>query len=151
MTYYRPISLLIFFSKLFKTTTHSRLSHHLHINNILATKQHDFRQEIHATQTRNCGSHRAAMNTNCSGVPKLRDMFVAVSQQCCHCLQNEFNGQSYSLNCHIMKLHLQGWFCQLLKATFKTNIILRNQRPGNHTCHQMCVGLQKRNSVEAII
>jgi len=46
MTNYRPISLIIFFSKLFETTTYSRLSHHLHVNNILATKQHDFRQGI---------------------------------------------------------------------------------------------------------
>jgi hypothetical protein len=44
MTNYRPISLLPIFSKVFKTAMHSRLSHHLHTNNILVPEQHAFRK-----------------------------------------------------------------------------------------------------------
>ena len=46
MTNYRPISLLKFFFKVLKKATHSRLSQHLHVNNILVTEQYSFRKRI---------------------------------------------------------------------------------------------------------
>jgi Notch-like protein len=46
MTNYRPISLLTVFSKVFKNAMHSRLSHHLHTNNILVSEQHGFKKGI---------------------------------------------------------------------------------------------------------
>jgi hypothetical protein len=46
MSNYRPISLLTVFSKVFEKATHSRLSQHLHTNNILVTEQHGFRKGI---------------------------------------------------------------------------------------------------------
>jgi len=45
MTNYRPISLLTVFTKVFKKAMHSKLSHHLHANNILVTEQYGFRKE----------------------------------------------------------------------------------------------------------
>jgi hypothetical protein len=41
-----PISLLTAFSKVFKKAAHSRLSQHLHTNNILVPEQHGFRKSI---------------------------------------------------------------------------------------------------------
>ena len=38
MTTYRPISLLMIFSKVLEKAMHSRLSYHLHANNILVTE-----------------------------------------------------------------------------------------------------------------
>jgi hypothetical protein len=46
MTNYRPISLLTVFSKVFEKAMHSRLTQHLHTNNILVTEQHGFRNGI---------------------------------------------------------------------------------------------------------
>jgi hypothetical protein len=46
MTNCRPISLLTVFSKVFEKAMHSRLSLHLHTNNILVTEQHGFRKGI---------------------------------------------------------------------------------------------------------
>jgi hypothetical protein len=46
MTNYRPISLLTVFSKVFEKAMHSRLSQHLHTNNILVTEQHGFGKGI---------------------------------------------------------------------------------------------------------
>jgi hypothetical protein len=46
MTNYRPISLVTVFSKVFEKAMHSRLSQHLHTNNILVTEQHGFRKGI---------------------------------------------------------------------------------------------------------
>jgi len=42
----RAISLLIVFSKIFKKVMLSRLSQHLHINNILVTEQYGFRKGL---------------------------------------------------------------------------------------------------------
>ena len=42
MTNYRPVSLLTLFSKVFKKTMHSRLSYHLHADNILVMEQYGF-------------------------------------------------------------------------------------------------------------
>jgi hypothetical protein len=44
MTNYRPISLLTVVSKVFEKAMHSRLSQHLHTNNILVKEQHGFRK-----------------------------------------------------------------------------------------------------------
>jgi hypothetical protein len=46
VTNYRPISSLTVFSKVFEEAMHSRLSQHLHTNNILVTEQHDFRKGL---------------------------------------------------------------------------------------------------------
>ena len=46
MTNYRPISLQMVFSKVLEEATHSGLSQHLHINNILVTEQYGFRKGI---------------------------------------------------------------------------------------------------------
>jgi hypothetical protein len=46
MTNYRPISLLKGFSKVFEKAMHSRLSQHLHTNNILVPEQHGFRKSV---------------------------------------------------------------------------------------------------------
>jgi len=46
MTNYRPISLLMVFSKVLEKAMHSRLSQHLHTNNILVTEQYSFRKAI---------------------------------------------------------------------------------------------------------
>jgi hypothetical protein len=46
MANYRPNSLLTAFAKVFEEAVHSRLSQHLHLNNILVTKQHGFRKGI---------------------------------------------------------------------------------------------------------
>ena len=43
---YRPISLLTVFSKVLEKALHSRLSQHLHTNNILVPEQHGFRKGI---------------------------------------------------------------------------------------------------------
>jgi len=42
----RAISLVIVFSKVFKKVMHSRLSQHLHTNNIQVTEQYGVRKEI---------------------------------------------------------------------------------------------------------
>jgi len=44
MTNYRPISLLMVFSKVLEKAMHSRLSQHLHMNNVLVTEQYSFRK-----------------------------------------------------------------------------------------------------------
>jgi len=44
MINYMPVSLLMFFSKIFMKSMHSRLSQHLHTNNILLTEQYSFRK-----------------------------------------------------------------------------------------------------------
>ena len=49
MTNCRPILLLMGFSKGLKTAMHSRLSQHLHTNNILVTEQHGFKKGISTT------------------------------------------------------------------------------------------------------
>jgi hypothetical protein len=46
MTNYRPISLLKAFSKVLKKAVYSRLSQHLHTNNILVTEYYSFRKGI---------------------------------------------------------------------------------------------------------
>jgi hypothetical protein len=46
MTNYRPILLLMVFSKVFEKAMHSRLSQHLRTNNILVPEQHGFRKGI---------------------------------------------------------------------------------------------------------
>ena len=46
MTNYRPILLLTVSSKVLKKAVHSRLSQHLHTNNILVTEQYGIRKEI---------------------------------------------------------------------------------------------------------
>ena len=46
MINYRPISFLTTFSKVLEKTMHSRLSNHLHTNNILVTEQYSFRKGI---------------------------------------------------------------------------------------------------------
>ena len=46
MTNYRPIKLLMIFSNVVEKVVHSRLSQHLHTNNILVTEQYSFRKEI---------------------------------------------------------------------------------------------------------
>jgi hypothetical protein len=42
MTNYRPISLLTSFSKVLEKAIYNRLSHHLHMSNMLVTEQHGF-------------------------------------------------------------------------------------------------------------
>ena len=49
MTNYGPILLLMGFSKGFKPAMHSRLSQHLHTNNILVTEQYGFKKGISTT------------------------------------------------------------------------------------------------------
>jgi hypothetical protein len=44
MTNYRPISLLTNFSKVLEKVMYNRLSHHMHINNILVPEQFGFRK-----------------------------------------------------------------------------------------------------------
>jgi hypothetical protein len=44
VTNYKPISLLMVFSKVFEKAMHSRLSQHLHTNNTLVPEQHGFRK-----------------------------------------------------------------------------------------------------------
>jgi hypothetical protein len=46
VTFYRPVSLLTVFSKVLKKTVHSRLSQHLHTNNILVTEWYGITKEI---------------------------------------------------------------------------------------------------------
>ena len=46
MKNYRPIALLMLFSKAPEKATHSRLSQHLHMYHILVTGQYSFRKEI---------------------------------------------------------------------------------------------------------
>jgi hypothetical protein len=46
MKNYGPITLLIVFSKVYKKVMHSRLSQHLHTNNIQVTEQYGFRKGI---------------------------------------------------------------------------------------------------------
>jgi hypothetical protein len=46
MTNYRPVSLLPIFSKVFEKAMHSKLSHHLHTNNIFVPEQHAFRKSM---------------------------------------------------------------------------------------------------------
>jgi hypothetical protein len=46
MTNYRPIWLLTVFSKVFEKAMHSKLSQHLHTNNILVPEEHGFRKGI---------------------------------------------------------------------------------------------------------
>jgi hypothetical protein len=46
MTNFRPVSLFTVFSKVFEKAMHSRLSHHLHTNNILVPEQRGFRKGI---------------------------------------------------------------------------------------------------------
>jgi len=46
MTNYRPVKLLPVFSKVVEKAVHSRLSQHLHTNNILVTEQYSFRKGI---------------------------------------------------------------------------------------------------------
>jgi hypothetical protein len=46
MTNYRPIKLLMVFSKVVEKAVHSRLSQHLHTDNILVTEQCSFRKGI---------------------------------------------------------------------------------------------------------
>ena len=44
MTNYRPMPLLTVFIKVLKKAMHSRLSQHLHTNNILVIEQYSFRK-----------------------------------------------------------------------------------------------------------
>ena len=44
ISYYRPISLLPTFTKIFEKVMYSRLSQHLQTNNILAPEQYTFRK-----------------------------------------------------------------------------------------------------------
>jgi hypothetical protein len=44
MTNYRPISLLMVFSKVLEKVMYNRLSHHTHTNNILVPEQFGFRK-----------------------------------------------------------------------------------------------------------
>jgi len=46
ITNYRPVSLLTVSSKVLKKAVHSRLSQHLHINNLLVTERYGFRKGI---------------------------------------------------------------------------------------------------------
>jgi hypothetical protein len=46
MTNYRPVSLLTVLSKVLKKAMHSRLSQHLHTNNILVTELYGFRKGV---------------------------------------------------------------------------------------------------------
>jgi len=46
MTSYRAVSLLMVFSKVTERAMHSRLSQHLHTDNILITEQYSFRKGI---------------------------------------------------------------------------------------------------------
>jgi hypothetical protein len=46
MTNYRPLSLLMVFYKVFEKAVHSRLSQHLHTNNILVPEQHGFGKDM---------------------------------------------------------------------------------------------------------
>jgi hypothetical protein len=43
---YRPISLMTYFSKIFKNVVFSRLQHDIDVNNILAQEQYDFRTTL---------------------------------------------------------------------------------------------------------
>ena len=45
MSNYRPVSLLLVFSKVLERTMHCRLDQHLSINNILVTEQYGFRSD----------------------------------------------------------------------------------------------------------
>jgi hypothetical protein len=44
MTNYRPISLLMVFSKVLEKVIYNRLSHHMHTKNVLVPEQFGFRQ-----------------------------------------------------------------------------------------------------------
>jgi hypothetical protein len=46
MTNYRPISLLTSFSRVLEKAMYNRLSHDLHMNNILVTEQHGLRNGV---------------------------------------------------------------------------------------------------------
>ena len=46
MTNYRPIALLMVFSKVLEKAMHSRLSQHLNTDNILVTEQYGFKKGI---------------------------------------------------------------------------------------------------------
>jgi hypothetical protein len=46
MTNYRHISLLTVFSNVFEKAMHTRLSQHVHTDNILVTEQYGFRKGI---------------------------------------------------------------------------------------------------------
>jgi hypothetical protein len=51
MTTYRPISLLTVFSKVLVKAMHSRLSYHLHANNILVTEWNGCRKVVSTEDT----------------------------------------------------------------------------------------------------
>ena len=46
MTNYRPVSLIVVFSKVLEEAMRSRLSQHLHINSVLVTEQYGFRKGV---------------------------------------------------------------------------------------------------------
>jgi hypothetical protein len=46
MTNYRPVSLLVVFSKVLEKAVHCRLSQHLHSNNIVLIEQYSFKKGI---------------------------------------------------------------------------------------------------------
>jgi len=87
----------------------------------------------YTTQTRHYGSHDITMNTNFSGIQKLRNIFGAESLHCYPCLQNTFNGQSLSLDCQMMQLYLLLCFWPTLIHMLESKFFNRNQCSGSHT------------------
>lgn len=60
---------------------------------------------------------------------KPRNIFATISQHCSHSLQNDFNGQPYSLDCQTMKLRLWWFLSPTLKSPNDNKIFIRNQSP----------------------
>jgi len=84
-------------------------------------------------QTRHYGSHHVTMNTNFSGIPKLRNISGAESLHCYPYLQNAFNSQSFSLDCQMMQLYLLLCFWLTVIHLFESKVFTRNQGSGSHT------------------
>lgn len=87
----------------------------------------------YTTQTRHYGSHHITMNTNFSGIQKLRNIFGAESLHCYPYLQNTFNGQSFSLDCQMMQLYLLLCLWPTLIHMLESKVFTRNQCSGSHT------------------
>ena len=110
----------------------------------------------YTTQTRHYGSYHITMNTNFSAIPKLRNIFGAESLHCYHYLQNDFNGQSFSLDWQMMQLYLLLCFWPTLIYMLESKIFIRNQCSDSHTrqkavCEdkeQECCRCSNMNSVK---
>jgi len=105
----------------------------------------------YTTQTRHYGSYNVTMNTNFSGIPKLRNIFGAASLHYYHYLQNEFNDQSFSLDWQMMQRYLLLCFRPTLTLMLECKIFIRNQCSGSHTCQKWHVRIKNRNAVDAVI